>query len=1087
MTYSPGNYREKIGKSFYMAKQPPKDAYTRLKKDLISLIPDLGDDVDPAELDSKSLREMKSIIESVTGLSKPITEKTLRKYFRATEYDHSFNNISFLAAVWLCEKARRITKEECKEFYRNEIRTSSHYYNEYLKAITEESSIEEPGTVPPTETKRPVSDELTLLDPLFNTPDFDQVFERTVHMDALFELTNRRSLVVVDGISGVGKKHLVRSLQNKLLASGRYERILWKYIEKNYSLETFINEVNEKLKFTETPFSSKAQQFVEFLKTNQVLVVFYGVENADEASFEDFFKNIALGSGNSQILLIRNTLKKFPFIAAKNLLPLNGYSLDELTSLFEQRGLPFSDSDAISFIQISDGLPFYIDLMINASTKARNKEDHLSITALSIGELEYKVKEWCQHLNDHDKNLLHLLSILQIPFTGEEVNSLGAKIGLENVDQSFKSLRDCHIVKMVSNNRWKIIGPVALYFRTKYDVKENARLHEIIGDHLSICPSPSLLKRLDQQHLSIQSDALTHYILAAKFEKSSPYLDPIIILLKKFNLYPKLYELLKLEIANNPGHDHWIKWHFAHCCFLMGHFQECNTTLTTCIDLASRWFKDQKQQPEPGIPFFIKTFQLFSELVDETIPGVDAKALLINVLSLFYPTELIWNIRAHALSVLSGYFEKKAEYTVSKSINENLLKEDYDGTTQSKAVTYTHLGIVQYGTGNYPSAEEWFTKAINNFNEAVDFRGLAWSMAYLVLCKIKQGQLNVNEEINTILAIRREGKLFDPEYKNWLALVKAGLQDDRVKSKMEAELETVTTEEKLIVQNTPADSIQRTLKEVKDFLNRVPKDSFVFESFINPVSETDYPLDSKLKKSMRKKIRRDPFSYLEKIQKKDPGEIFSSEKDNKTIIECLNFYEFREKILKDLVLPNLQYIIDLDEKFDDSKTGYARELHNAGDQDNALKLLAAVNEKNQLFLYLNTKANCLRKTGRKEESETYYEMAAVAAKTNKEKGIHFHNIAFRIYEDGLTQRYQEAKDNCLKSIEYREEEKRFIRHPISTLVLLEIATADMEDVVFAVSQLKAKYSISDGWLSNIFRNIKSSLKRDRLLKEFFKL
>lgn len=1058
-----------------MDKETLKAAYTRLKKEIIGSIPSISDDSDPASVGGKSLDPIMTEIERLTGISNPMTRKTLMKYLRAEEYDPAWGSIGLLAALWLYN-AKLLTREDCRTFYKkSENRNSPHYWNEYLRTVTNETRVEEPGTVPIEETTA-LYDDLNAVDGLFRMPDMTDPIERTRYLDDLFDRTNRQRLVVVDGISGAGKKSLVKSLQHKLIHSRRYRGVWWKHIDTNYSLDNLISEVSSKVKLNGGLTIRRPEEFVDFLKANELLLVLYGIENA-EPSFEYLFKMLSRGTGNAQVLLIRENLTVFEFIESKNRLLIDGYTPEEITRLCEKQNISIPDEVLSDFLRESDGLPFYIDLLIRRY--ANEDKSDLSNSLLYLEDIEHKIeKEWCSKLTGEEKELLQVLSVFETKFLPHDCHQLSLKIGITNYRQAFKRLQDYHVIRRVSNIEWKVIAPVAEYFREKYNINNIPQLHNIVGDYKSQNLDHRNI-RFNKDLLLKQAECISHYHRGGNFLKVNHIFETIIPWLKQHNLYLTLYKLLDFEVKNNVKKDGWKRWHLAHCCLMLSKFDECLSHISKCIDIAFSWYRDNTKTYD-RVPFFIKTLQLFSELVARTFSVDEAYKILSYSLSLFEITELEWQLRSHALSVLSFYHEKKEEFSKSEFINKVLLEEEFGGFTRSQAVAHTHLGIVNYHQQKYSTAEEHFLKAKSYFDEVIDLRGSAWSTSYLVLCGIKLERKDLSPLVNRVIGIKGPEQAADEDYNNWLKILLTELNDESLLPVLESAYAHSTEKLRLAAKNIPAGEIEREIRRVMVFFNRRYKKPLEFEALINPFGESNLPPESRLEQSVIRGIRKEPYIYLKRIEEKSIDQIFNSKTNNKILIGCLRFYDYTDDILKRIILPNLDYIISLDKTYDEIKIEYARILHNVGNQDDALRILGSISEENQRFLYLTTKANCLRKKNL-EENKTYYELAGIAAETDREKGIHYHNLALVIYESRETEKYEEAKEYCRKSIHLRERDKRFTKHPISTLVLLEIETTDKEDLVSRVSDLKSEYAISNGFLSYIVRKVRNPIKKKVLI------
>jgi hypothetical protein len=1087
--------RESIGKclgnQYIMNKKTTTTVFKKLLKEVLAICdPSLPDGFESNKIKAPSLRLVIKEIKRITAIHSPAADKTIRKYYHAIEYDPSFTFIGFLAAIWLIHK-EKLTKEECTEFYKHEPYTSNNYWIEFLKATSEDEKIEEPGLVSDEDIKNSLIPEISDLQSMFKVPDFAKLLHRLKPLDDLFNMSSKHRVIVIDGIAGSGKKHIVAALQEKLLNSGRYKSIFWRRLEKGYKLIDLVNELDDKIKLNATSENARIAQFLEWLKSNQVVFILYNIEDADDASFLELFETITMGGNeNAVFILLRNNQGVFKSIPIKCQMQLSTYSLDEVVAFAELSDIRIDEDQAQKIREISVGLPFYIDLLLQICQIFKSDPGYQKKKDSYIAQLEYKLDSWCRFLSIEDKDLLQILSLFKRDFSTSDYITLGERLQLTDTEASFKRISDAHLVSHDNNDVWHIIRPVAEFYSNKYNIKEHRRLHEIIANYLLLTITPTDLFNFSNAQLVEQTRCLLHFQKAQKFEKSTPFLIFLIPLLKRNNFYPLLYTLLQTEIQNNPSADHWIRWHLSHCCLILGKRNECLENISICLNLSHQWHKKKFDLPSSRT-FYIKSQVLFAELVSATVSNETAANIVIETLSSVDPSDLEWHIRSQSLSALSGFYEKLGDFVKSDKINETIHTEDKAGSRHTLAISFTHRGIDQYNLTNFTFAEELLNKAEELFRDVNDRRGWAWCSSHLILCQLQLDEKVFSTTINEIINIRQEGQNFDSEYQVWLKTLVEKISDSKMLPKLNRELELVTEKIVEIDKTTPFDQIKKLVEANNKFFLGNVLSTFEFESQINPIDNNSLPISSQLIKSIRKEIRINPQKYLSDIEAKDPMKVFTSEFDNKVIIECIGLYGHSDRILKKIILPNLSLIASLDDKFDKTKISYAIALHNVGEHDSALTLLDSVSAKNHRFFYLNTKANCYWEKGKRgnndaliEKSDTYYEYAGQAAKTNKEKAIHYHNMAVRTYKSKYTDLYEDAKQKCLESIKLTSDDARFIRFPINTLILLDIEMASEDDVIFVVNRLKNQYDITLGWLSNIIRNVRSVIKKNKLQQEF---
>lgn len=921
-------------------------------------------------------------------------------------------------------------------------------------------------------------------DDLFFTPPWDQIIERKKELSKLESLSKKWRLILIDGVLGSGKSYLLKSFQEKCVKLNLYNRVFWKQVEDNLTLDILIAEIETKLSLGSLSLQKKAARLLDYMEENKFLLVLDDFEKAHEGSFQNFLRYAVELKGSSSIIIIANNKAKFNFIKDSNRFLVEGLSIEQTENILKKNKILLSKRQHEQIFRLTDGLPFYIDIFIQLSKNGKILDGSTTNKLLVQHDIKNWVFELSRQLTTEENRLLGVLCLINESFTTKDILEVAKKLNLLDIDNSFESLQNYHIVQRTAEDKWKVLQIICDTFKLKIDIKEKAKIHTSIAEHWICSVEINKTGNLKIAEIWRVCNGIAQYQLAGNFKNSNTELKKIIPILKRYNLYPQLFKLLQHEIEHNQFRDIWFDWHFSHSCFVTGRINEFYVSISKCLELAFDKINNS-QQTKLYKTFFIKTMLLYTEFVGSWINYSDAQNILTTSLSIFKPMDLDYKLRSHAISILSWFYIKTSAFEKASLINRNILKDSYDENKQSIAIANTRLGIISFLSKDYETAALILDNANKKFKDHVDYRGYAWSLTYLSMSLyLLRKKEAIPKMITSIIEIHQEIGYFDKEYLDWLDFFKNSNIDKPVKELVKKELNQISQKYSDIMAYLKSSMID---KEIVALLNRVTtlsKNLFSFRDYVAPVTESTIPMRSELSKTLIKNIKNKPENFLMEIYSKPLNEVFKNIQTNKIITECMKLAGYRIEILSKLIFPALQLIKTQIDYKDSIKLHYAYALQCSGENEYALNLLDVVREEYRHFYYYNIKANCFRSLRIFNKSEKNYLLATIMSENSKEKAIALHNRALLIYELNKRSKFKESIAFCLEAIQLRDRDLNFIKHVVNTMFFVEIELCSLESVLEVANRIKSIYLITPERLNYVINNVRNILKRETLKKNF---
>lgn len=923
-----------------------------------------------------------------------------------------------------------------------------------------------------------------LLSKLFYDSKSEDSFDREHYITKALILINQYPVLYVDGLKGIGKTSFAKSLQNTVLKRKLYKSVFWKDITEGSTLDIFIREIEEHISLDGYGYNlkAKAKYFIRYLQTNDVLLILQYYDTSEDTSLLDFFEEIENPNDIARIILIQNSGVSPSSKIPEQTISIKCYNKEETSARLFKNNIILDEVLLEKLLKKTDGLPFYIDIFIKLYKSASGEQHRLIDDLLLSINAQNWLSRFLKGFSVNERNLLQILSLYNLPFDINTVIDLGNRIGILRADLLFDKIKDVIYLRKVGDNSW-FVPP---YISEHYLSTLRPEYENISGEYIISTIKHYKGKNytiLELQHIC---KAIKHFQRARNFKMSSRYFSNNAKILKRFVLYHSILDITKNEIELNSYKNGWMHWHYAHACYITGQFTESYNHILLCVDIAlekeSNYIRAQDK-----VSFTIKTFQLYSDIINIFLSYQDALAIFAKALTIFDLSSFDISLRSQALSTLSWLYIKSGYIDIGIEINESSLSAQEILLDTNVAVAKTRIGVAYTYLQKTKKAEKYLSDAIKLFKKIPDYRALAWASLYYSKCMfIAKQDKEAMESLKICLEINNDNRLYDSDYRNELSFIKKTfrIKDKYISELLKSELNRIEIKEKDLKQLEPKGLLISNHANIIEKLNLKSEYTFNYKALIQPIEHKNIKMNSLLSISTAKEVARNPLPYLERLFKDNASKIFAVKQYNKNISRALENITYSDFILKKYLVPNLEIIINLIDYRSSVKLLYASSLEYAGAYQDSIRLLNNIPEKHRKFDYFNTLANCYRNVNKYMLSRENYEMALTHIYNRKNKGKVLNNIASLIYEYKIETEYEHAKKKCKEAIEARSSDSKFLIHPIKTLILLEIESIPLDDVDNVTSLFKSlisKYEVTKKKdVLSIGNEIKNSIKKKKI-------
>jgi tetratricopeptide (TPR) repeat protein len=573
--------------------------------------------------------------------------------------------------------------------------------------------------------QREETHQAALNDGAFYAPTFENAVIRSVDLSAIVEKQTRSSILIITGLSGNGKSFLAAQLAGRLRASGQPRSVLWIDCERDESLESLLARLAHKASITAQTAKAQCRQLFAYLKATNSVLFLDDYQSCDLESMDPLLSLAASYGGPAHLVLVSRIVPDealtLPGVSTH---PIEDFTADETNALLSQRGIVGIDTSMVRvLIQKTGALPLAMALFCGLINLGAMASDLLDGDLLEAERLKKWFDELSRMLSSRAIRLLGFLSLIDGPFDESIAFMFLSGAAESDIRREFRSLDRGFLVERYDRDRWKVHDLVASISRLTLasDLVKNG--HAALGRHYEGLAEAArgrgdeeiwfdyTIKACRALDRSGQRDDLLERSLAAAASE-----------IKRRGAHVVFLELSRNLIYNRQVSDLWMFYHFAHCCFVLGLFDETVEYTRRILQSATR--------RDPTLR--LSASRLFSEALAAIGDEERAYETLTGALAAAKGKRISPTSYAQARSVLAGLETNLNKFKLAHQNIEELVN-DAEQTNQplGRAIVFCRMGVLQLKLGRSKEASQKFQDALVLFRDMQNPRGEAWAQVGL--------------------------------------------------------------------------------------------------------------------------------------------------------------------------------------------------------------------------------------------------------------------------------------------------------------------------------------------------------------------
>jgi hypothetical protein len=291
-------------------------------------------------------------------------------------------------------------------------------------------------------------------------PDVSEFVDRETHLEDLRNSLDKKSMIVIQGIAGIGKTQLAAKLKKNI--ENEYVTF-WKELHDFDSFDSVTRTLAGFLREKDAP---ELAEYVEGGATDHDTIInmlLSSLENKKYVLFFDDYHKV----GNKEIhylfrqfkdklkgsTVVITTRNPPPFVSQIDRVKkkiteesIEGFDLDATKEYLKQMGVDVSPEQLIEIDKRMGGHP--LSLLMFVSLAGEREVDEILENLPETGIEDYLYDEIYERLDDDEKRVLQAISVLEPPFTSEACVQVA---GGRNVKEVLRRLRK----KLIVNSKAK--------------------------------------------------------------------------------------------------------------------------------------------------------------------------------------------------------------------------------------------------------------------------------------------------------------------------------------------------------------------------------------------------------------------------------------------------------------------------------------------------------------------------------------------------------------------------------------------------------------------------------------------------------
>ena len=618
--------------------------------------------------------------------------------------------------------------------------------------------------------RREQADQTSLNDGAFYAPTFENTVLRDTDVSKITERYTRSSILIITGLSGNGKSFLAAQLADRLRTSGQAKSTLWIDCEKDESLESLLARLAHKASITAQTAKAQCRELLAYLKVTNSVLFLDDYQSCDHESMDPLVSLAASSGGPARLVLISRIIHHEALaLPGVTIHSIADFTEDESNALLGHRGIVDLDTSIVrALVQKTGALPLAMALFCGLINLGADARDLLDGELIEAERLKKWFDELSRMLTPRAIRLLGFLSLIDGPFDEPIAHMFLGGAAEADIRREFRSLHHGFLVERYDRDRWKVHDLVASIGRLSLANDLVKRGHATLGRHYKALAYAASEAGDEEIWLDYMIKACRAFDRSGEqddlLERSLAAVAPVI---KRRGTHVLFLELSRNLIGNRAVSDLWMYYHFAHCCFVLGLFDEA-------VEYTRRILQSATTKRDPTLR--LSTSRLYSEALAAVGDDERAHENLIGALLAAKGQRISPTSSAQARSALSRLETRLNKFgSAHQHIEELITEAERNDQPRGKAIALCRMGLLQLKLNRSEEASHSFQEALTLFREMKNLRGEAWALVGLAEAAFDAADLAACASyLKTSIPIQERIGGYDPEYEQTIHRLRDG-------------------------------------------------------------------------------------------------------------------------------------------------------------------------------------------------------------------------------------------------------------------------------------------------------------------------
>ena len=597
---------------------------------------------------------------------------------------------------------------------------------------------------------------------LFAAPELLDSIPRLMVTRRLGQVVDSSSVVVVEGLSGVGKTYVVANLVKERRSTST---CLWYDMPAGGTLDELLSGLPDEWLFDALSLESRCKLLVSQLRMNSTVLVIDNVERGEPGTLRPLLEVAGRAGAPATVILISPT---FQDLSGVRHFFVRGLARADTEALLVRRDVHLREYLLDQLMEKTEGLGLAVDLFATLIKVLGHDPVELLENTLMNQQV---VEDWFQRivstLSPAQVELLTFLSLAETGF-GNEVIKAGLSL-LARIDRSsaFDALRRLYLVQRHRGTEWRVHQFVAAQLdRRLSDGRRRKLCMALARVHLAHVPQTASTK-WSRASFARALHACRDQQRAGRLAESAKLLERMAAAAKKFGHYESFAALADEQLRLDSKADPWLVYHLAHCLLIIGEERR-----------AAGLIEEALTDELDGNTALALT-RLLAEALVETGANAEAEARLAAALEHSERRAKRATVQ-HARGTMARLLTLNGKLGDAMTLAQrNLVNSHKNDDPLAGAIALTHIGRIHRFRDEIAEAERNILQARDLFLDVRNDRGVGWTNEELSRLKLRQGnRAAAGRCVLEALRIRSAAGENTAEYREYLEDMLAALGDD---------------------------------------------------------------------------------------------------------------------------------------------------------------------------------------------------------------------------------------------------------------------------------------------------------------------